>query len=697
MECTVKSMSYENVRTMRHLQVNFCNNTESVHGYLIRNGIGKTTTLDLLRSCLTGVAPGEIESFAYFEGDENNRVYYPERPGEFSVTLEIKTDNAEAAEVTLKMKFDYENGAVNWETDTATKGNDGYWNPPLEYKLLFKNNPGLIKLYMFDGETCDDLLAKTGSNLIEDVVLNATGMKAMRTAYTNLLPAVKKNAYAAANFQQDANTASRVAKLERALIEIEDRIREISSLLTTCGVNLEDKKIELKAVEGEITSTQSAADILQSIKELAGDKSREEIGIATDVKNLRSYLCEPENISESIWNDVKEFCNELEAKKLPGESASFFDDLCKHDNKTCICGTAMTEEMRVYLKKERGSYLGSSVITILNAMKSQVTMHDYDKAGEDIVTSILDHKETIITIMQAETSLNLKVSPAQQKLLDGWRKEKLELESDIDKLSKESLKYRAVTPEEIASVDPQFNPFSYIRPKNTFLKETRAINSTENIPALQAAKKEFVAALARLKGITGFQKVHSLVTAIAMELESRTTDSFNADLVSIANEKVRILHPVSGVSIGKIQEKKILFKRPDGSEQSNVNGALRRVMGYSFIAALGELSSLKMFTYLDSPFQGMDPTVTKPFCQHIAQVFPQSILAIHAGERRELLDVENIAFNPIVIYREDEDPITGKPMGSDEEPIGKVLISYERDFFTTYHSLSVPSANNINN
>jgi DNA sulfur modification protein DndD len=150
----IASWKSEGLRCPDH-EVNFADasaNLFPISLIQMPNGTGKTTTLELLRTVLSGSAAEEdwdrkrILSFKKRNSDVNE--------GLFRVVL-LYNDRR----ITLTLHFDFDNGAMFYSTTLPDSGIEKGFKPPRALLRFLK--PSFVNFFVFDGELAEQLLDHT--------------------------------------------------------------------------------------------------------------------------------------------------------------------------------------------------------------------------------------------------------------------------------------------------------------------------------------------------------------------------------------------------------------------------------------------------------------------------------------------------------------------------------------------------------
>jgi DNA sulfur modification protein DndD len=137
------------------MKVDLTEDGEPVQVALIQmpNGTGKTTTLEMLKATLTGVAAGWRPD----DIRELRRASDARARGRFRVDL-----RADSKPVTFELILDFEEGKAQYRTTSPTTGGLLLrWEPPPGVRRFL--TPEFIRLFVFDGEFAEQLLNREGN------------------------------------------------------------------------------------------------------------------------------------------------------------------------------------------------------------------------------------------------------------------------------------------------------------------------------------------------------------------------------------------------------------------------------------------------------------------------------------------------------------------------------------------------------
>ena len=172
----ILGIKWENVRNFEKLELGVGEKTIENEGWTllqIQNNYGKTTTMHLLRSCLTGVKIGteHLKGYRYrlgttdYGGD-------PEATPEFSVMLSLDDEMFE-----IITKIDWKKGTQEFYTyRQGAGGRRPGWNPPEYFASLFENKDKLAELLILDGEVARKINQNTTGNVIGRSIRQVTGL-----------------------------------------------------------------------------------------------------------------------------------------------------------------------------------------------------------------------------------------------------------------------------------------------------------------------------------------------------------------------------------------------------------------------------------------------------------------------------------------------------------------------------------------
>jgi len=290
------------------------------------NGTGKTTTLHLLRTTLSGAAEdpnwqSQVRGWCK-RGNENGS-------GVFRVTLLV-----DGRRVTICLNLDFDQRTATYTTTVSSGMKNGYKPPQTIEKFLL---PQFVNFYVFDGELAERLLDRDHTDA-QTVIENLFQLSLFAEITT------------AIGTYYDAQTEGRGATEERGLSRRANKVQ----LLRT---RIQELKEESAKLQKEYEQTNKALGRKKAKFESALEKQQEhgekvhEAQLAltaakATVERLTGDVLrrmrDPYAVVSSFGFDMMNLKTSLDRVKLPESTArEFFEELAQED--VCVCGRELNE------------------------------------------------------------------------------------------------------------------------------------------------------------------------------------------------------------------------------------------------------------------------------------------------------------------------------------------------------------------
>ena len=337
------------------------------------NGTGKTTTMELLRSTLTG-AELSAKAVRDLRADDNVET------GSFEVRLLI-----EGRPLRLQLELDFRDGSANYWTvreKARGGGREEGRSLPTELRELLK--PNLTELFVFNGELATQILDLS--------LTKAAG--AIRSLYgLDTLDALRERVTSLVDQEQRRAASVTSAKEKKGITQLQnlyDECRTISKKLetqrsTTAArlAQVEDDhrrvKEEIDARLSEDAGVRSQLDALD-VKQTEVDANASELS----VKALE-ILRRPPQVHPSLLERLQHLGGKLYELKLPETiSREFFNELASQTK--CVCGRPIGHKEEHAIRSGAQRYLAQDQISVINQMK--LALRESDGNPEELTETI---------------------------------------------------------------------------------------------------------------------------------------------------------------------------------------------------------------------------------------------------------------------------------------------------------------------
>lgn len=579
------------------------------------NGTGKTSTLELLRACLTGSARNwEPEKVIEFRSNTDTTEGY------FRIDLAV-----DARPLVFELKFDFATGRALYSTTSPAIG--GYqegWKPPSNVRRFF--HPDFVDLFVFDGEFASDILdaKKTNAEHAVQAMSQLYLLDRARIFAEEDKDRIVKSARVTGSRQalkqtEDklAKVLSQIKKIKRAREKCVKELREGESKEAELKVRFDDLA---KIQEGSSNALEQAEHSVDSAKQLLSDTS------ARAMMVIRS----PHSLAPEFKNALKGFRSGLSSVELPpSTSRQFFYELAEES--ACICGRPLDEEARGQILQHAEHYLGQEQAGVLNAIKSQIDSvmaeeNSGDLAATDAQSIGQDLASCINNYFRASTDL---AEIKEQLAAPGG--ELADIRDELQRVSEENDKHRTI----LDAID---------RPPEPADKD----ETTMCLAALGQQKRKLEG---KLEALTGTVDVGERTRVIVDLLEKSKRTAKNAVQKELTQSGNRLLREILRQSPIRIESVGSHVKL---QSQADASAGQKLVVGYVLLGGLLKRGAHSLPFVVDSPAGPIDHTVRRSVAKLLPEVCDQFITFVISSEKHSFTDVLGQAASQaqyITIYR----------------------------------------------
>ena len=559
------------------------------------NGTGKTTTLELLRTALSGSATdenwhrGQIRQYQKKNSDCDD--------GLFEVHLRLNNQR-----VTIRMEFDFENEQVFYKTTRGSGQRDGFY-PPSNFRRFMNKN--FVNFYMFDGELAQHLLSreKTDAESVVENLFQINLFKALSRKVADYWEDKTQHVSATEGrgLTRRRNRLSKLRERRRQLIKERDKFLGnraiVAEKLTSNNDTYKHEIMKEEAREKKLDEATNEVDRLE-------EKVREE---ALDVLET---MRDPHAISSTFAQSIMDLKTSLDRVKLPESAArEFFEELA--DEPDCVCGRPIDDEIREVIRHRAGQYLGSDDVAFLNSMKSAIQ----DSVGtsmDDSVKALTDKISALETTVSKERvalndfeTLRLEAEqsdPALKRVRD-----------EIDKLEKE-----------LSEIDDNLEKFE----SND---QEQGDNRTCGIEVIEKRIKSAEDKVAEITHTMNLKEKRDTLRCIVANAHQKAREEITKEICAEANRRIGDLMPHNNILIDRIDHCLIL----QGQEGGSVGETLS--VAWGFLATLFHRSEHELPFVVDSPSGSIDLAVRPEIGKLIPNLTGQFIAFIISSEREQFV------------------------------------------------------------
>lgn len=605
MKIRILQIKYKNIREFSDLTINLIDDKDSTYPTsLIQmpNGLGKTTTMHLLRYSLNGMAEKLDEKTVLdFKGKDGDK-------GEFELKLSINEEI-----YYILMVFDFNRGKIHYYTSKATQTHSGGrtqgFHLPQDIKALL--TPNFVRLFIFDGELASSII-DINKNEAENAIKSLYSIDKILSLIDRIDEAVSiKQEEAESKVTTGQGIKQLKTKLDNAKKKKSEILKENEQIKGRINeLQREYDKINFKLENSTTSNTKLMNDIVEcetKIRELKDGivKKTEEI-----IENARN----PTTLHPIIKDRIRSLSSEMLKLKLPRSTSSeFFLELLEQEDPECICGREILEEHKTIIKNKMKDFLTDDQIGVINTIKRSIKS---EHENEDIKKLIDDsselskkyHKEkTILSQLKGNLTDETENGRSLKEMIEERDEYKKKLEgleilydcnttSDTDKILEYDLNW-----------------------------ENNIKVCTDHIRKLEEKYNESL-------GIISFSDKAKILKEIITEVCKKSLDNLKREIKEKTNIKIKKILNRDDILISDIGSSlKIL-------EHSGVSEGQKLSIAYSFLSSMFEGSMKDLPFLVDSPAGSLDLEVRREVSELIPPLFKQFIVFITSGEKNGFVD-----------------------------------------------------------
>ncbi len=555
------------------------------------NGTGKTTALELLRAALSGAAAEgswdakKVRAFRKLHGGPNE--------GTFQVAV-LNNDRR----VTFTVNLDFEEGTVSCTT-TLPSGMKHGFHPPRELERFLR--PDFVNLFVFDGELASHLLNATHTDA-EAAVEDLFQLK----IFSQIAARVQDNWDRAVNDKGASEERGHTRRRNKVDL-LKKRIAELTSERDRIAKEHENtKRAWLKkknTFQAEIDREKAHSEELQTAQHALTDaEHRVELATNTVLTQMRN----PHALSAMFGEKMITLKSSLDRAKLPERAArEFFEELA--DEEECVCGRALDDKTRQAIRDRAAHYLGSDDVSLLNAMKSDIT----DQLGPDPVP----HEEAL---NKAITDLCAVIHDTEERRTerDAVEARAVRGHPELEKVREEIRRLDQLLPNLVMMLNAYEDP-------NDSGKDAEIIG----IRVLRRRLKEAEHHLAEITETLELKAKSDVLGKILRTAQSVARQGLSAQICREANERIERLLPDNDLRIEKVEKCLKLQGREGGSVGETLSVA------YAFLATLFDRTEHQLPFIVDSPAGALDLAVRPEVARLVPSLANQFIAFTISAER----------------------------------------------------------------
>tara|TARA_Y100000589_G_scaffold113117_1_gene107486 strand:+ start:3646 stop:5712 length:2067 start_codon:yes stop_codon:yes gene_type:complete len=678
---TLDKLEFNSIREFEDVELSF---KKGINFIQIRNGYGKSTTLQILRWMFTGTTPETSDDYPLYLRDESVSNHQETNKGHVVLHMTIES-GGEINPWRLWLYFDKNEGRSWFETESpAIGGHENGWMLPSEFKSKFFNKPNFTELFMFDGETAADL-SKTQDH--DQIVQSIREITSLRTIYLHTndngyLDTDRMEYFAQEGITNLDNSYGKWMAWSHELMVHKIKIEE--SYKPKAERKIQELEQDIAANEAKKKELGEQTDASKQLKKLENSlkKRRKELNDLTS--DLLIALGDPTNMTH-LWSKVKSWNTNLLVRKLPeGVGRVFFMDMVKAD--TCICGREMNQDAIEEINTRGEKYLSDGILTVVNSMQAEVdesnSVPDY---LEELKQAILDKQYEIIGIQEDVKALTSDFDEDLQAQITSLTNQIRDDTKEIATLREELQEFIETDPTIISENGWDTEIFGS---NNNIMIQPARFKKCMNLFSLRKVEREINSKLA----VAGpLAQIHTATDLMKEVFADALSNVMKQTHKSLENDTQNIFDKIPGKGGDKtikLEDNGFKFYDSNSGKQGGINMGAMLAAAYSFAGAMSKLGSVEISMVCDSPVTGMDPMTIGGWSDEIWDLFEQMIFLITPGERRNIESVpdeNNKTFERlysknvqrVTLHRENENE-KGTPQS------GRMIVNTDDNWFSSY-------------
>jgi len=632
----------------------------------MHNGIGKTTTLYLLRSLFTGIPPDPVTyARARYKGPKKEV-----GKSKFSVDLEI-----DGRPCILGLFLDTESCEHEFFTVVAGAGLESGWKPPHSFKKSFGNNPEFAELFLFDTQQAGAMTESLPAHVVDTAIREVARLAGVHDLITKGLDQIyesKIDQMGEGDGQRIlTRTRNAIAKLEEIVKTRNGELDDTKKLVSKTQVDLTDAVKK----KGELEAESALREKLETANERIA-KARDQL--ATHTNALYHLYLEPSNLPPSVWSTVQEYYAKLDDLRIPELIASEVVDRLLEKG-ICICGEPLTQVHQKHLTAFKERMYGADVVQEIFSIKNSVKEATSGAGNvETVIEKARGAKEKLDIERGVYRRLRGRLTGDVEKRLKLLDKEIGDLRG-VESGLKDAQKAIDCSDSSEIDANPQYTGKAFLATGE--LSQTASdYDSCRNLVVIRRGLRQLRQKEANVQGVARMRMAHELVEDTMRLAFDKVMRRMKDALLEEANLHLPQLQ-TTGMRIHSFDEGIELVDQ-QGVLQRGANTGGELSAQYSFLMALRKLGEIDVPIVLDNPTKGLDGTAANAFQTRLPSMFDQCLMLIYPLERAAIGDLVKRADHLATLHRADEEVSGLAPDG--RAAVGPVVVNEDDSWFVNY-------------
>lgn len=568
------------------------------------NGTGKTTTMTLLRTALTGVelTPAEVADLRADDGATN---------GLFELRLDV-----DGRPHRIQVALDFVGRTCSFSTTRAQEqagGSEPGLHLPLALKRLL--TPEFVKLFVFDGEFAKDIRAvgKDRTTTSIRTLYRLDQLDRLRKDIGKLVAEEQARASEISN----ASKQQGLTRLTNSRDEAVGQLKTLQSKQRESTREQTEKRRRLEEVDAAIADRNAQDERYRTRrKELDDELVKHEESIRELTASSLVAMRTPTKVSPVLLNRLRSLGDRLTTLQLPKTiSSEFFHELARSER--CVCDTVIGEKERAAIIAGASRYLAEDQITVINRMKK--TVRESDATGLEFGEDAAKLRASLRLrrgIEQAIDSLQQEQVAGGDLELEALLKEQIELKRRLEDLAK------AI--ELLGTSD---------RIRQMTLQASWKNNVAMCRAEVKVRERKLATATNTFNFVKAADRIKSLVDMVADDALNRLRESVRTS-TNTKLERLAASEPLRVARIGTALE----LSSDGHSAKGGVSEGQSLSVAYAFLTSLLSDAPYRLPFIVDSPAVSLDVQVRREVGEIIPELFDQMIMFVISSERDGFAD-----------------------------------------------------------
>ena len=567
------------------------------------NGTGKTTTLELLRTAISGSAQDWNQDTIKKFRKRNSKTL----DGSFSLRLSLNNQL-----LTMSMDFDFEFGRVDYYT-TWGSGKRQVFDPPRELRQFM--NPEFVNFYIFDGEYAENLMNPdyTDAQFAIESLFQLNLLKQMQTKVGDYWDEQTKKVTAKST-QGLTRRKNLLDEWKKRLVVVQHEKFELDKRLRETNENLSMQEDKYRK---EIEKEQKLAEAINAAETAVEDLKK---SIQEKSEDILDEMRDPNALSPNFAKNILDLKSGLDRVKLPANAArEFFHEIASELE--CICGRTIDKDVSKVIEQRAQQYLGSDDVALLNSIKSTIA----DRVGESENPAAQKLSDSIESLTELSVKLqNAKNDRDELHITAG------KSDPAVKKADEETQQLKR----ELASLKVNLEKFNnedkYVNLDNLHKVNLKKLFSIET---LNEGIEQLELQVSEVTNTLELRAKRDVLKEIIERVQKSASEAITAEICSEANQRIQELMPYNNIRINRINKCLEL----QGQAGSSVGETLS--VGYAFLATLFKRAERHELPFVvDSPANPIDLEIRAQIGELIPHLTGQFIAFMISSERESFLD-----------------------------------------------------------